>query len=646
MDKKDKMPKHLRHIDKTDLETKKILSSLGGDSIPKKDYLNRLATKIKNESNGKDPIKFEVELLYKELDQPWCKFREATKLNIKKQVAILRKKDVKTCLNFIRTELHKLELEKKKFLKQQEEKKNIDNRNKIINKRITLIEKIKFWWYKIFNNKYYKGNRINSKALDLIENRFREKYQEISSVINHIVYSRWQNDFFSNSDNNKCLFETYNFLYEFSAERMGLVVPNKSISKIKDYKKKEELLKPFLGIYFNLISLGAERLEFYIKDIEKMSSILNHQEKLNSISRKNLLISSSSIRILVKNLRIMLDLVNTEYSLTESIITFYSIVFGYPTNISQIMIYFNAKFVPITNYLNIPQKSKKEYKKEKNQIVEAINKNQLALDKILEIENLVDLGYKYQNVLFEQHEDSYLKNDPIAAINQIVNNFLNIFEDYVSGKKQIELEENQQSFYLLLKNKIDIDNFNFLIRPEFIGKIKMSSEDKIEHYIENLFKETSKLYQSNLEYVKSIQDLNAKIYFKMMRLFEYEIHKFNQNNTVFLSKQIKNETILNFVSSIYELSEKVELDDGKVYGSVFQIKNKIGKPIYFNKGSFFSFLKCGQMIMAYLSFLLQEKRLMELLKSKKIKKTNLSDLNEKLVQFNPIEENIDEFRQK
>ena len=641
MDKRNEVPKHLRHIDKADSKTKKVLSDLGGDEIVKKKSLNRTVTKDKSAS-GRDAIKFEVELLHKELDQPWCKLREITKINIKRQVALLRRKDVGVCLNFVRTELRKLELEKQKFLKQQEEKKSLDNKNKIINKKITLVEKMQFWWYRIINSKYYKGNQINFKALDLIENKFREKYQEIASIINHIVYNRWQSDFFSNSDNHKCFFETYNFLYEFSAEKMGLVIANKGVSKIKSYKKKEELLRPFMEIYFNLISLGSEKLEFYIKDIEKLGFILNHREELNPISRENLLISKSSIDILIKNLRIMLDFEKTDHSMTESIIAFYSIVFGYPTNINEIMTYLNVNFIITTDYLNIPQKSTEEYRKKKKQVEYEINKNKLALNKISEIESLVELGYKYQNYLFEQYEDPYLKNDPIAAINQIVNNFLNIFEDYISGKKQVELKDNQQAFYPLLKNKIDIDNFNFLIKPEFVGKIKIDLGDKVKNYIEELFTETSRLYQLNLKYVKPIQDSNAKIYFKTMRLFEDEIYKFSQSNFVLLNKKIKNETVLDFTSSIYELSEKVELDNGETYGGVFQIINKIGKPVYFGKDSFFSLLKCGQMIMTHLSFLLQEKKLVELLKSKKMKKTNLDSLEEKLDQFNPIEENIDE----
>ena len=120
MSEKEDIPSHLRHIDKSSKETQDIINKLGGDqttSRPKKKPIYRRAP------TEDDPLKIEIEDFFDRLDQPYCSLKEDNKANLKNKIVLLRKKDPKGCLTFIKGEEEKLDEQEKEYnLKKSKEK--------------------------------------------------------------------------------------------------------------------------------------------------------------------------------------------------------------------------------------------------------------------------------------------------------------------------------------------------------------------------------------------------------------------------------------------------------------------------------------------------------------------------------------------
>lgn len=633
---KNDTPNHLKHIDKTSAETKRVISELENKDKFGDYPLNVSKRKIEKNKGLNDPLKEELDILLHRLYQPYCTYREDNKIWLKRKLSSLRKTDPKAFQLEIKKESAKLdelerEYEKRQLLRQEKKKKK-----EFEEKSLSLLEKFKFWLSRLNNSDLYSNKSPSIFALNNIEVEFKNSYEKIKRTIDLIVYTKFSKDFFDNNGR-KAQYSSYNILSLLREDSMGKALASITTSRgsLSDIEDKINELKDFSTLYITLID-DQKNTKKLLKDIDVLIEIIQDPKSISTPFVDKPPLTPDKLKFLKREILTLFD--KSVY--LPKLLAIYSCFFEYRINTNTLREYLDVKILEEESILLSPP-AQKNCQKWKSKLESDIKYNQNYLNKVVQMQREVSLGDLFaKNSLANSQPRDVIDYEsyPLLFLNKMVTDFLNIFENFIVGRKQVILQDHESSenhekggapLFKEAGGHLEKEIRSLLVQHDLTRKIRKSNDQDVNTFRLNVFDEKTDIYRDFSSTVSYVKKQNGNIYFKFMRLFERELHS-NMSGKL-LEKKILDKEILQKLNALYSLEEGNRQPNGENNQSCLIITDQFGREKEFLPNSFYALLKLGQTMTCYFANYVGEKTVKNLMSSKSSKEITIDELQSKLM---------------
>lgn len=595
----------LDDIDKHSGETKKIVSGFLGDEANQ--YSANPKRRMGASVSVNDPIKEKIDQTYIRIESDYCTLKEENKDNLKKQIALLRKKNPRQLLALLATENEKLDKMEALYRDRKNKNNEIFRKQKFLNQSVSLFDKILFFLRRFRYSASYDGKSPSLDTLNSIEVDFKAEYENIRSYVDHFLAECYNKDFVDDRNSSKITTNTYNVLSLLGSESMSIALSKitRTNSKLDSIQEKIDEFDPLVKLIYPLLQFKESTFE---KEGEKLIKILERRQHLSHISTAGLKMTNSAMSEIILFIRKNFDKHST---LLQKIQIVYSCAFGYITDLSTIFDYSGS--VAVRNErLNLSTLAKKNLIYIKTELEKKRNTIQGKLESVSIFKGQLELAETFNNYILQETQEStlkYLYSDPLAYMNKVSGEFSNLYEDVIAKQIPVSFSFPPGANLPFLPEETEsaADEFKLLmLRPEFMGKISSKNHEITDaEFRSKVFDKTTAEYA---EY-KSIIDYAKKSHFhptfSLMQRVQRALQWHKQNSKPLLDAPLANEPLRTKLVTIYSRSKSVPFGERLVSESLTENGANGEKKIY-PADSFYAYLKLGASILCWLTDAYQE----------------------------------------
>jgi len=600
----EELPKHLRHINKFDNETQSVVRKLKGDQP--EDAPRRRT------SAGISPLDENIQFFFARLEEPYCRYTDNAKHNLKSRIIAKKKRNPEEVEEILAEENKKLDSAEEAEKQKKKERADKLRKNSYTARPLTLLEKIYFWWYKRRNTEIFDGGRLNIAVLEHFDFYLREKYKTIADVCTAISDRLFSSEFFNEKDP-VCSNTAYNLIRLFSREMMGLALSNITRTETvpADISDKINELTDFIKIFI-VLNISHDRKVQIIKALKELQNRVSPQNNLSEIAKKLVNITPQHIEALINQLEPFFDAVPRENQTLPKILACFSCLFGRA-----------ALLEDVTGYLNIdvsvpPQKKLLTSQAAKNlsKILSALNEQKKQLEIRLERVRDVYACNEFASAVLSyfcgqmplKDQNTY-SDDPFMYFSKHINDFLLYYEDFLNGKKKLQLLELPESPLALFETYYE-DNqrvlSEFPIKQEILGKIKRHYKQDPQVFRSAIFDKGSESFKMFPKLIQYVMQVNGTHAYRLYREFDREIERIKKDNFDVLIYKITDTEIVKFLKTAFSKGEMVKDSQNRLVPSLLFSMDKFKRPKTYEPDSLFAFLSAGKALTAGIAYELHE----------------------------------------
>lgn len=630
-------PEHLRHINREDHETREVVDRLSSLNPPAQPVSRR-----RPRPAGSKKVVGQDELMhfFDRLAEPYVRYSDAAKQGLKAKLVALKRQDRADYERYLRQESKKLdELEmayKERRVSRQQKEERVT-----IRRTHNIIERIIFWFYKRRQNEFFSDGRLDRSVMDHFDMTLRQAYMRVQQVVDPILNLHANGDFFL-LHRKECDFEAYNLLSFLGSAHMGKAFQNLHVGEsLKVSRQEIESLDSLarLLLFFDHQDGYQKKI---IQALYFIAERLGQLTELSQVNRENLKLQKNSVLKILPDVKLLFSDCLREQQTRNRVLAAYSDYFGRRVHAPELLDHLGGDFKVESQELQLTSEAERFNHRQVQTLSKQENEGKNVLRSIEKLRSEFSLAEKVFEFLIEQspaRDKKIYEEDPLAYFNKHIQEFLDLFEDFLKKQKKIDLNDagNHSSIWLIEEVPLESLNHlkNFPIKQDLIGKIKKMINQDTEIFRREIFNTNTELYKMFGKAIQYVQRFNAKIALHFAQLIEKEILKCLKNDPGLLSAKIKSDEISSKLSLFFDLENQIE--EEKLLHSNLQMLGTQDEQKLYPVNSYYAFLKLGKIMLTFIANELHEPGLIKKVDSMNKIETRIKDVQRELdvLRFNP-----------
>jgi hypothetical protein len=622
-DPKDELPSHLRHINKRDDETQRLVKKLRAD-LPDEAPVKRRGVLTASDDRSGMPYQREIDAFTERLEEPWVTYGASRKQFLKTQLSQARRKDPQTVPEILKRENALLDEAEREWREIDQARKKA-SRKPSLDEKPGLMERLRWWWYRFSHKGWFENGRPSGLLFDHFALHVKGWAAEFIPVVSFITDQLYNRDFFLPEGKSSSNAKAYNLLTLLSRDHMGRAMAKITSVDASSAQLGEKVreLDDFARIFL-LIALDESAPALILSTMKDIQARIADGASLHPSSQALLTLPASEYEKASRAMLQFLEGDSKAHGTLPRLLAIYSFLFDRQIEAEELGAFLElgdgvpVRFKQLTPAARaVNDKLWRELKTEQRRL-EDQERQYGALDAELEFaERLIQT--QLQDATPRDHK--LFDEDPFSWFNHHILFFLVIYEDLISGRQRVTLMEGGgagQPLLMQMPPESAKSLAAFPIKQDLLGKFKKPESLDAAEYRRLIFddqNEHGKAHQKSVEYVRK---LNGRIALHFAHLFEKEIYRLRDNEFDRLGMHLDLDTLKSRVVPCFGADRNSVVGDSGAPAPVcLQFHDKFGKSIVYEPDTLFALLKLGKALLTYIAWELHDPQLVTRLESRK-----------------------------
>jgi hypothetical protein len=628
---KNEVPSHLKHINRKDDDTQKVIKALKGDTpdspTPKKPtgVLSRGST-----SGAMSPADLAVKNFYDRLDQPWVKHSLSRVQFLRSQISTLKRKDPAGLTSFLKKENALLDAMKASHEeKKKQENEKATEHHQTFSQKPGFLELLKLWWFRLQHPSYFANGEPSPLVFDFFQHHLIPLTHEFIPVVSTILDTLYNQDFFPTYAQ-----RSYNVLTLLSREKLGLALARITSTEIDSNHLEEKIheLDDLTKILFQLFSETSIAQEI-ISTVEDIQTKISDSEKLHPFTKTLLTLTPGDLKKASDNIKIFLS-PQHQNEVFSRLIALYSHLVNRVITTNDLQEFLQFEIPPFSFEMELTTTARAH----QSTLLREQSSEKTKLEEELEHTHQLDLELAFAETFFNSklddcnpHEKHGFEEDPFSYFNKHILDFLVIFEDMLSGRERLSFVENDKHTFMLI-DQMPPESLKsisaFPIKQDLQGKIKKPLNVEASVFRAELFDNTPDGKNAFFKQADYIRKINGRIALHFANLFEREILRMRDKEFDRLQMKLQHESLVERLKKYYAFATTTQVPEtNEMAPEILITTNKFGKSLIYSSDSLYALLKLGKSLLNFIAWELRDPNLMSKLELRTKDEKKLEEVN-------------------